>query len=89
MIQTALGIDSYPKILKYPDRVILFEFQKDMGFALIADSDSRVLRDGLKDFSSKFSQGFEKEIENWKGKLQNLDLAYELVKKSFPFADIE
>ncbi|NHI91678.1 MAG: hypothetical protein EAX96_04180 [Candidatus Lokiarchaeota archaeon] len=89
MIQTALGIESYPKILKYSDRVILFEFQEDFGVALIADSDSRVLRDGLNEFSSKFSQEFKNEIKNWKGKLQDLNKAFQIVKKSFPFADIE
>ena len=89
MIQTALGIDSYPKIIEYPDRVILFEFRESIGFALITDQDSSVLRDGLKEFSSKFVQLFKNEIKNWKGELNDFKKAAELVKKSFPFANID
>ena len=89
MIQTALGIESYPKIIQYSDRVILFEFQEGIGFALITDRDSSVLRDGLKGFSSKFVQEFKNEIKNWKGEFKDTKKASLLVKTSFPFADID
>ncbi len=89
MLQTALGIESYPKILIYPDRVINFEFQEDQGFALISDKDSRLLREGLKEFSLKFTKKYKNELKNWSGNVNVFSDAFEIVKKSFPFADID
>jgi len=89
MLQSALGIESFPKILKYPDRVIIFEFQEDLGFALISDQDSRIIYQGLKEFSSKFIKEFKKQIKDWKGEINVFLKASELVKKTFPFADID
>jgi len=89
MLQSALGIESYPTIVKYPDRVILFEFKEDLGFALITDQDSRLLREGLQEFSSKFQDRFKNQFKNWKGEVNVFLSASELVKKSFPFADID
>ncbi len=88
MIQHALGIDSRPKSLKYGDRSLIFEFRENIGFVLISDRDSRVLRNGLKNFATQFMKNYSEQIINWKGEVNSFITAKNLIKKAFPFLDV-
>lgn len=85
MLQTALGIKSHPRSLKYGDRTLIFEFKENIGFILISDKDSGVLRDGLRIFSENFINSFTSELKNWDGALAVFSDAIKLVRDAFPF----
>ena len=89
MIRHALGIDTQPRSLKYLDRTILFEFRGPFGFALISDRDSRILRNGLKNFSDQFIQAYEHTIDKWDGSIKFFKDTSTFIKKSFPFLDVD
>ncbi|TFG04871.1 MAG: hypothetical protein EU536_03500 [Promethearchaeota archaeon] len=88
MIQHALGIESHPLNLQYLNRVILFEFREKIGFALISDKDSRILRNGLRNFADQFYKAYEPVLLDWKGSIKKLTNATEFFKTSFPFLDL-
>ncbi|HUX98206.1 MAG TPA: hypothetical protein VMV49_01510 [Candidatus Deferrimicrobium sp.] len=85
MIQHALGIESVPRSLKFKDRIILFEFKDTIGFALISDRNSRILRNGLRNFADLFMKTYKNDLKNWNGQLKPFKNASEFIKISFPF----
>ncbi|NHI94322.1 MAG: hypothetical protein EAX96_17655 [Candidatus Lokiarchaeota archaeon] len=85
MIQTALGTEKPPEIVKYKNRAILFSFKGDLGFALISDKDSSLLRNGLNNFSKIFTAKYSIELKNWDGNTQTFKDANKIVQRAFPF----
>ncbi|NVM31328.1 MAG: hypothetical protein HWN65_20990 [Candidatus Helarchaeota archaeon] len=88
MIQHALGIESHPRSLKYLGRTLIFEFKGTLGFALISDRDSQILRNGLENFSELFMQAYKHELDEWDGSIETFENASDFIKKSFPFLDL-
>ena len=88
MIQHALGIESHPRSLKYLGRTLIFEFKGTLGFALISDRDSQILRNGLENFSELFIKAYEPKLEKWDGSIETFEKASDFIKKSFPFLDL-
>ena len=89
IMQHALGIESQPHSLEFPDRTIIFTFKKNIGFALISDQESRILREGLERFSNLFIQHFKNALDEWNGMVKTFDKASELIKISLPFLEAE
>ncbi len=85
MIQHALGIESVPRSIEFKDRTILLEFKEATGFALISDRDSRILRNGLKNFSELFMKTYKNDLKTWDGTLKTFKNASEFIKTFFPF----
>ena len=85
MIQSAIGTESRPKSIKFEDRIIIFNFIDDIGFAIISDKDSRLLRDELKNFSNLFLKKYSKELKVWDGTVGTFKDASLLIEKAFPF----
>ena len=88
MIRHALGIESPPRSLKFLDRTIIFEFRRTIGFALISDQDSQILRNGLKNFSDQFIQAYKHKLDKWNGSIKTFEKASEFIKNSFPFLEV-
>jgi hypothetical protein len=88
MIKHALGIVSPPRSLEFDGRTLIFVFHDEIGFALISDKDSKILRNGLKNFSDLFMRAYKNDLEHWNGKLEIFKDAFSYMKKAFPFLDI-
>ncbi len=89
MMTHALGIESPPQVLQFPDRTIVFNFKGNLGFALISDHDSQILRNGLKNFSADFIETYSNELKNWDSSVKTFVGASKFVKKSFPFLSMD
>jgi hypothetical protein len=85
----ALGIETKPHSLKFPGRTILFEFEEKVGFALISNRDSEILRDGLEHFAELFLEAYKNQLDHWNGSVEIFEDASTFIEKSFPFLDIK
>ena len=85
MIQMALGTEANPKSIKFGDRIILFNFRENTGFALISDRDSRLLRNELNNFSKLFMKEYALQLKNWDGRVKIFKDTSKLIEKAFPF----
>ncbi|MBD3230383.1 MAG: hypothetical protein GF329_19545 [Candidatus Lokiarchaeota archaeon] len=93
MIRHALGIESRPGSLKYEDRTLIFVYRENtqgqnIGFTLISNRDSQILRNGLNNFANLFMQKFQNKLENWNGSIASFHGANKFIRKSFPFLNV-
>jgi len=85
----ALGIESPPQSLIFPGRTLLFAFEGNLGFALISDQDSQILRNGLQNFSQLFIANYSNELNKWNGSIKAFTGASKFLKQSFPFLNVD
>ncbi len=85
ILKETLVSETMPSIFHLEDRVLLLEKTESALFALIADSDSMVLRSALKDFSNEFEKAYKDTLKDWKGLIDEFKSAYSLITEDFAF----
>ncbi|MBN1327988.1 MAG: hypothetical protein JXA54_00820 [Candidatus Heimdallarchaeota archaeon] len=85
ILKETIASKATPKIINLEDRVLLIEKTNSALYALIADSNSKVLRSALKDFGNEFEKEFKTIIKDWKGLTDVFNDAYKLITEDFSF----
>ncbi|MEA2070817.1 MAG: hypothetical protein U9O98_05945 [Asgard group archaeon] len=85
ILQETLDSDYIPNTIELEDKVLLLEKSHLVLAAIIADSDSMVLRAALKDFTREFETRFGKKLRNWNGLVDDFKEAKSLITEDFAF----